>query len=340
MRGLREAFREFDYVVLTKPPNLAWATEFPDALALVVDVKTGESTLYVPRLDFRRARATAKADRIIGFAAIEVPPRAPGEELIVAKNILEKLKELRGRVASDASGLGEDVTAKILGMRSIKGEEELGRMKRALEITEEVLSSLGDLEGLREREVAASIYKRMVELGSDGVAFEPIVASGPHSAWPHYNYGDRRISRGDVVVADVGARYRLYCADMTRTFVVGAPPSQLRDALYAVYEAAKTAEKYVKSGVPARDIDLAARGVLEEYGFAQYYIHSTGHGVGVEVHELPRVSPASEDVVKEGMVITIEPGVYINGLGGVRIENMIHISSSGSAVLNKTPYLI
>ncbi|MEM3326128.1 MAG: M24 family metallopeptidase, partial [Thermoproteus sp.] len=214
------------------------------------------------------------------------------------------------------------------------------RIKKALEITEETMSSLRDLRGHSEREIASTIYKRMVELGSDGVAFEPIVGSGPHSAWPHYNYGDRVVSYGDSVVIDIGARYKLYCADMTRTFLVGEPPSQLKDALYAVYEASKAAERAVKAGVPAREVDLAARRVVEEYGFGRYFIHSTGHGVGIEVHEPPRVSATSEDVLKEGMVITIEPGVYIPDIGGVRIENMVYISPGGVSVMNKTPYII
>ncbi|MEZ0249226.1 MAG: aminopeptidase P family protein [Thermoproteus sp.] len=341
MKRLLDAFREYDYVVLTRPSNLAYAVGFPDGLALVVDVKTGGATLYVSRLDYRRALALAGSVEVVGFAAAEVPPKNPDERLVVAKSLVEHLREgLKGRVASDSKDVGEDVNGKILELRAVKTEEELARMKKALEITEEVMLSLGDLRGRSEREIASTIYKRMIELGSDGVAFEPIVGSGPHSAWPHYNYGDRVVSYGDVVVVDIGARYKLYCADMTRTFLVGEPPSQLKDALYAVYEASKAAERAVKAGAPAREVDLAARRVVEEYGFGRYFIHSTGHGVGVEVHEPPRVSATSEDVLKEGMVITIEPGVYIPDIGGVRIENMAYISPGGAAIMNKTPHLI
>lgn len=340
MKRLVEAFRDYDYLVLTKPANLAYAAGFPDGLALVIDVKTGAAELYVSRLDYRRALATAKADRVIGFAAAEIPPRSPDEELVVAKSLSERLKEmLKGRVASDNKELGEDVSNKILEIRAIKTEEEVERMRKALEITEKALSMLGRLEGRTEREVASEVYKLMIQLGSDGVAFEPIVGSGPHSAWPHYSYGDRRITYGDVVVVDVGAKYKLYCADMTRTFLVGEISQPLKDAVYAVYEAVKAAERAVKAGAPAKEVDLAARRTLEEYGYGRYFIHSTGHGVGVEVHELPRVSATSEDVLREGMVITIEPGVYIPNIGGARIENMVYISSSGPIVLNKLPYL-
>ncbi|AEA13266.1 transcriptional regulator, Fis family [Thermoproteus uzoniensis 768-20] len=341
MRRLLEALKDYDYVVLTKPSNLAYAIGFPDGLALVVDVKTGGTTLYVSRLDYRRALASVAADRVVAFATAEIPPRGPGEELLIAKNLLEKLKEtLGGRVASDSREVGEDVSGKILEVRSIKTEEEVGRMRKALEITEEALSSLHRLEGRREREIAAEIYRHMIELGSDGVAFEPIVGSGPHSAWPHYNYGDRRVTYGDVVVIDVGARYRFYCADMTRTYLVGDVPRQLKDAVYAVYEASRAAEKAIRAGVSAREVDLSARKVLEDYGFGQYFIHSTGHGVGVEVHEPPRLSAASDDVLKEGMVVTVEPGVYIPGIGGVRIENMVYVSLSGAVVMNRLPYIV
>ncbi|MGC9118135.1 MAG: M24 family metallopeptidase [Thermoproteus sp.] len=341
MRRLLEALKDYDYVVLTKPSNLAYAVGFPDGLALVIDVKTGGTALYVSRLDYRRALASVTADRVVAFATAEIPPRGPGEELLVAKNLFEKLKEtLGGRVASDSREVGEDVSGKILEVRSVKTEEEVGRMRKALEITEEALSSLQRLEGRREREIAAEIYRRMIELGSDGVAFEPIVGSGPHSAWPHYNYGDRRVTYGDVVVIDVGARYRFYCADMTRTYLVGDVPRQLKDAVYAVYEASRAAEKAIRAGAAAREVDLSARKVLEDYGFGRYFIHPTGHGVGVEVHEPPRLSAASDDVLKEGMVVTVEPGVYIPGIGGVRIENMVYISPSGAVVMNRLPYIV
>jgi len=341
MRRLLEALKGYDYVVLTRPSNLAYAVGFPDGLALVVDVKTGEAALYVSRLDYRRALASVAVDKIIAFATAEIPPRGPGEELLVAKNLLDRLREaLKGRVASDSKEIGEDVSSKILEVRSIKTEEEVGKIRKALEITEDALSRLGSLEGRSEREIAAEIYRLMISLGSDGVAFEPIVGSGPHSAWPHYNYGDRRIAYGDAVVVDVGARYRLYCADMTRTYLIGEAPRQLRDAVYAVYEASKAAERAIRAGVAAREVDLSARKVLEDYGFGQYFIHSTGHGVGVEVHEPPRLSATSDDVLKEGMVVTVEPGVYVPGVGGVRIENMVYISPSGATVMNRLPYIV
>lgn len=337
---IAQELKDYDYLLVTKRANLAYITGFPDALALIVDLRTGASTLYVSRLDYRRALALAKADVIKGYATAEIPPREPDEALIIAKNLMDLLKsEAKGRVASDTKELGDDVSEKLQSIRSIKTEEEVQKIRRALEITEEVFSEL-QLEGRRERDVAAFIYRRMLELGSDGVAFEPIVGSGPNSAWPHYNYGERRIAYGDSVVVDIGARYQLYCADMTRTYLIGDVVPALKDALYAVYEAAKAAEKAARENVPAKEVDLAARKTLEEYGFGKYYIHSTGHGVGVEVHELPRISPTSEDMLKVGMVFTIEPGVYINNVGGVRIENMAYLSPDGLIVLNRTRYII
>ncbi|MEM1571651.1 aminopeptidase P family protein [Pyrobaculum sp.] len=341
LEKLVKAFSErFDYLVLTRGPNLAYAVGMPDAVGLVVDLKTGGSTLYVSRLDYARARSIAAVDKVVGISSAEIPPRRPGEELVIAPSFNEVVKKLEGRVASDNKEVGTDVSQEILEIRSVKDDWEVAIMKEALRITEGVYQRLASarLVGLRERDVAALVYKWFMEDGADGVAFDPIVASGPNGAYPHYRFGDRKIAHGDYVVVDIGARKDLYCADMTRTFTIGLNPA-LRDALYAVYEAVKAAEKVAGEGVPAAEVDKAARKVLEEYGFGQYFIHSTGHGVGVEVHEPPRLFSTSKDVLRRGHVVTIEPGVYIEGVGGVRIEDMVYING-GAVVLNKTPLLL
>lgn len=341
LEKLTRAFREkFDYLVLTRGPNLAYAVGMPDAVGLVAELGTGHSTLYVSRLDYTRARSHAHVDKVVAIASAEIPPKRPGEELVVAPSFADVVKKLGGRIASDNRELGVDISGEIAELRAVKDEWELGVMKEALKITEGVYVRLGQgkLVGLRERHVAALVYKWFLEEGADGVAFEPIVASGPNGAYPHYRFGDRRISHGDYVVVDIGAKKGVYCSDMTRTFTLGGGPV-LRDAMYAVYEAVKAAEKAAKEGAPAAEVDKAARGVIEEYRFAPYFIHSTGHGVGVEVHEPPRLYSTSKDVLRKGHVVTIEPGVYIEGVGGVRIEDMVYIDV-GAVVLNRLPRVL
>lgn len=341
--GLRKIVEKFagryDYLVLTRPPNLAYSVGMPDALGLVVDLSTGHSTLYVSRLDYTRAKAVAKVDKVVALASAEVPPRRAGEELVVAPSFIEAVKLQGKKVASDNKEIGVDVSAELLEVRSVKDEEELQVIKEALKITEGAYSRLSDMKlvGLRERDVAALVYKWFLEDGADGVAFDPIVASGPNGAFPHYRYGDRRIRHGDLVVVDIGAKKGAYCSDMTRT--LGSPTGVLKDAVYAVYEALKAAEKAVREGVPAAEVDKAARDVITEYGFAPYFIHSTGHGVGVEVHEPPRLYVTSKETLRRGNVVTIEPGVYIEGVGGVRIEDMVYVDG-GAVVLNKTPHIL
>ncbi|ABO09482.1 aminopeptidase P family protein [Pyrobaculum calidifontis] len=342
LKKLAKAFSErFDYLVLTKSPNLAYAVGMPDALGLVLELSTGRATLYVSRLDYARAKATAPVDKIVALASTELPPRRPGEELEIASSFLDVAKRLQGRVASDSKELGVDVSTELLDLRSVKEEWELELMREALKITERAFLRLGEMRlvGLRERDVAALVYKWFMEEGADGVAFDPIVASGPNGAFPHYRFGDRKITQGDLVVVDIGAKKDVYCSDMTRTLLMGNPGPVLKDAVYAVYEAVKAAEKAVREGAPAADVDKAARDVLGEYGFANYFIHSTGHGVGVEVHEPPRLYATSKEVLKRGQVITIEPGVYIDGVGGVRIEDMVYVAEGG-VVLNRVPHLL
>ncbi len=337
LKRLVNAFsKKFDFLVLTTGPNLAYAVGMPDALGLVVELSTGYSTLYVSRLDYARAKSTTAVDKVIGVSTAEIPPRRRGEELVTTP-FVDIVKKLEGSVASDNKELGVDVRGEILELRSVKSEWELEVMKRALEITERAYVSLSDVKlvGMRERDVAALIYKWFIEYGADGVAFDPIVASGPNGAYPHYKFGDREITYGDYVVIDAGAKRGVYCSDMTRTLAFGQSTA-LRDAMYAVYEAVKAAEKRVGDGVPAAEVDKTAREVLSEYGYGEYFIHSTGHGVGVEVHEPPRLFATSKEVLKRGQVVTIEPGVYIEGVGGVRIEDMVYIDG-GAVVLNKYP---
>jgi Xaa-Pro aminopeptidase len=196
--------------------------------------------------------------------------------------------------------------------------------------------------GVTERVVAAALERAMRDAGYERPAFDTIVGSGPHSALPHYRAGDRILISGDLVVLDFGGVLDGYCCDLTRTVSVGAPSAESRRVHAAVHEAQRAAIAAVKPGVAATDVDLAARNVLEQHALAEAFGHGTGHGLGLEIHEEPRITRPRANIepvrLEPGMVFTIEPGVYLAGWGGVRIEDDVLVTETGCEVLTTVPY--
>ncbi len=347
-----------DVIVIVNGANLEYFTGIDSGLMFVVN-RSMDTTLIVPRLDLQRVQEIVGSDtRLIGYSTVEVPQRMPGESLFVSKSIGDYLLREVGlkpnnivgidnpdsSVAKELNSVGVkivNINESILRLREIKDEYEIRMIEEATRITEEALDDAlkGGLEGRRERDVAAMLYQGMIGRGAEDVAFKPIVASGPNGVYPHHVFTDRVIRRGEFVTIDVGARYHLYCTDMTRTIAVGGSVSgKIKDAALAVLEAFRKASNSVRPGVKARDVDSIARNVLAEYGFDSYYIHSTGHGgVGIEVHERPSIGPSSDEELKPNEVITVEPGVYIKGIGGVRIEDTILVTESGSRAISRYP---
>jgi Xaa-Pro aminopeptidase len=197
--------------------------------------------------------------------------------------------------------------------------------------------------GVAEREVAAAIESALRQAGFERPAFDTIVASGPNAALPHHRAGDRRIENGDLVVLDFGGVLDGYCSDLTRTVSVGPPSEEIRRIYAAVLAAQQAAVAAVGPGVDASTVDRAARAVLEQAGLGEAFGHGTGHGLGLEVHEEPRLSRTSAGTIppprplQPGMVVTIEPGAYLPGWGGVRIEDDVAVTSDGRAVLTSVP---
>ena len=207
-------------------------------------------------------------------------------------------------------------------LRMVKDKGEIEAMKHAAKaadrVFEEILS--WDLVGMRERELALKIELALREL-SDGISFEPIVASGENGANPHHEPGNRRLRKGDMVILDYGAKWRGYCSDITRTIALGRPNERLVEIYEIVKEAQERAYRAVREGVPAREVDHAARETIGNAGYGEYFTHRTGHGLGLDVHEEPYIGPDGNVVLRNGMTFTIEPGIYVPGLGGVRIED-------------------
>jgi Xaa-Pro aminopeptidase len=190
---------------------------------------------------------------------------------------------------------------------------------------------------MKESELAAELEYRMRRLGAEKPSFDTIVAGGPRSALPHAQPTAARLESGDLVVVDMGALQEGYCSDMTRMLFLGTPGNKVKRTYRAVLEAQLAAIDAARAGVSTARVDRAARQVLKGYGLEKAFVHSTGHGLGLEIHEPPRVGKRDRTVLEAGMAITIEPGVYLEGFGGIRIEDTVVVTRTGCEILTPTP---
>ncbi len=246
----------------------------------------------------------------------------------------------RHRKLSERSGARLVLTERwVEELREVKEPAELERIAQAAALTDRAFDHiLGVLApGMTETEVAVELESFMRLNGSEGVAFPSIVASGPNSSRPHATVTGRRIDHGDPVTLDFGARIGGYCADMTRTVVVGTATDEFREVYEVVRSANTIGVETVRGGLSGAAIDGTAREAIGDAGFGEHFGHGLGHGVGLEVHELPSVGPRGSRPVPPGAVVTIEPGVYLEGRFGVRIEDLVVVESDGCHVLTTSP---
>jgi Xaa-Pro aminopeptidase len=223
-------------------------------------------------------------------------------------------------------------------LRFVKDESELKIIKKAVKIADEAFSHVTKLikPGIREIEVAAEIEYHMKKLGASGPSFDTIVASGKRSALPHGVATEKVIEMGDIITLDYGCIYKNYCSDMTRTVFLGEPNKDLIKIYEIVLKAQLEASSSAFRGMKGKDIDKIARSIISENGYGPNFGHSLGHGVGIEIHEEPRLSVKGEVVMENRMVVTVEPGIYVEGLGGVRIEDIIVINDQKPEVLTSS----
>lgn len=221
-------------------------------------------------------------------------------------------------------------------LRMIKTGDEISYLRKAGSVAdaafEEILSLR--IEGMRELDLARAIEEAMRHFGAERIAFETLVASGPFSALPHHRAGQRKIARGDVVILDYGCRVGGYCSDITRTVVCGEAAEEVKEIYTIVERAQEDAVKAVKPGVPAQEIDKTARGEIGSAGYEKQFIHRTGHGIGLDVHEEPYLVEGNSLVLEEGMAFSVEPGIYIPGRFGIRIEDIVVVSGEGAQRMN------
>jgi len=333
-----------DGIVITHLDHIRYLTGFTGTAGLLV-MSPKSADFFT---DFRyadQARKQVAGARVIivkkdplvalkDFPQLNVKNRKyafSSEYLTVAQKV--KLQQ----ALPDSLFIPADSTLAELGW--VKDSNEIASIKKAVEISdaafERILSVIKP--GVRERELAAELEYQMAKLGSEKPAFETIVASGYRSAMPHGIASLKKVKKGEFITFDFGATVSGYVSDVTRTIILGKPSQKQKKIYNVVLKAQKAGIKKVKAGVMAKVIDQASRKVIEKAGFGKNFGHGTGHGIGYYVHLGPRVSSLSEDKLMVNNVITIEPGIYITGWGGVRIEDDVVVGKTGGKVLNKAP---
>ncbi len=329
----KTAFTEngFDGYLIFNSNNQLYFIGFPGTSAILVPAE-GESTVYVYGVNYEQAKAAqgsgfkvelVKADENltekIAKQAASCKVRKLAVDALGVESWRALTKELQKQTALEVNN------SYIAALRAVKDKQEIEFMRKAGELTSEGMKAACETvkAGAKEFEVAAEIEYAMRIRGAGPTAFETIVASGASSAFPHGGCSGREIRDGDLVVVDIGATYNYYCSDMTRTLVAGKP-SEKQQKIYDIVELAQdSAFRQIKAGVSVAELDAAARGVIESAGYGDFFVHRLGHGVGLEVHEPPSLNPASKDVLAAGIVVTDEPGIYLPGFGGVRIEDTV-----------------
>lgn len=333
---------------MTRLEKLQASIEEPLLVSNLVNVR------YLAGFDSSNAALVVEPERVrlfSDFRYAELGRSIEGVEFVETKrSLFAALAELlEGRLGFEADDLTygnwETVSAGGLelvprrglveGLRAVKDEAELEAVRRAAALTSEAYARLAEetFVGRTERDLAWRLGELFRELGADEPAFETIVAAGPNGARPHWRPSDREVGAGETVVVDSGARVDGYCSDCTRTFATGPLPERLQEAYGVCLEAQLAGLEAVRAGATGVEADAAARRVIDNAGFGEAFGHGLGHGVGVDVHEAPRLSRESTDTLVAGNVVTVEPGIYLEGLGGIRIEDLVIVGEDGPEVL-------
>ncbi|MGI9621229.1 MAG: M24 family metallopeptidase [Acidimicrobiales bacterium] len=332
-----------DGLLITNLTNVRWLTGFTGSNAAVLvtidRLVVFTDTRYRDQAPAEMVAAGLDADVVIGTDVVEVVASLtqPGQTLgLEADDVSWGLQQ---RLASATAPELVATSRELLTLRSRKDPGELMRIRAAAAIADRSLAEVAPIlsEGATEREVALALDDSMRRAGAQGPAYETIVASGPRAALPHARPTDRVIGPGDLVIIDVGAAVDGYRSDMTRSFVVGDPTAEQKRMLDVVLEAQESGKTLVCAGVSAREVDTACRSVITDAGWGEEFSHGTGHGVGLDIHEHPRLSSRTDDVLESGMVVTIEPGVYLPDRGGVRWEDLLVVTADGFEVLTESP---
>jgi Xaa-Pro dipeptidase len=349
----QQAAHGLDYVALMPGANLRYLTGLNLYLferpIVFFFPREGRPAAIVPTLEVPRVEADLpfEAELFVysdeeghqpaferACRALNLPGKRLGVEFLNMR-VLE-LKQLEkyapGCQTLDAGGV-------LSQLRMTKGAEEIEYMRQAIRITEQALQQVADFiqPDRTDSETVAELKIAFLRAGAEGMSFEPIVGVGPDSASSHVVPSGRVIEPGDLIVIDCGVTYQGYIADITRTFAVGPVAPQWERVYEIVKEANAAGRAAVRPGVPAQEVDRAARQVIAQAGYGEYFVHRTGHGLGLEVHEPPYIVEGNEELLQAGMTFTVEPGIYLPGQGGVRIEDDVLVTSQGAETLTTFP---
>ncbi len=338
--------QKLDAAIILTEPNVTYFTGQRNLGSVVFVPAAAKPVIFTNTLEKSRAQTSGMLSLSVGKENADLRAKSifeaiknycKGEKIKLGKVGLEKNELTLGQFSRAKKFLHanfSDISTDLLNQRAIKEPEEIKLIRRAAAIADSAEKAVRESlrAGMTESELAAVAETEMRARGAEWFSFETIVGSGPNGAVPHHQTSNRKIRASDLVVVDLGAIYKSYCSDTTRTFCL--KPALKEEKIYSIVaHAQRAAIEKINSG-SAKIVDKAARDFIKKFGFE--LIHGTGHGIGVEVHELPYLGPQSKDKLKEGTVFTIEPGVYVKGFGGVRIEDMFLKTKKGFEILTKS----
>ncbi len=344
MARLRESLAA-DALLVSLPANILYLCGFSGSAGLLL-VEAARSTLFTDsRYTFQSRQEVSGARVLIAKKGLLA---GVGDRLSARRGHIRLAASLKHLTVAQRDALGTrlgkrlrwtDDRGVVERLRAVKSRSELAVMREAAVLISRVFEKVVTLirPGLTELELAARIDYEIKLMGGSGPSFETIVAAGPRSSWAHARPSAKPLAKNELVVLDQGAILRAYCSDLTRTVHVGRASPRTRSLYEAVLEAQQAAKAAIRPGVKAGDVDAAARGALKRRRLAQFFTHSTGHGLGLEVHEMPRIGRGEETILQEGMVLTVEPGVYLDGVGGIRIEDDVVVTKTGAEGLTTAP---
>jgi Xaa-Pro aminopeptidase len=337
---------QVDALLISSPANWRWLSGFtgsnamllitPEKAIIATDFRYHErARIETPHFELFKHERTAKHDRAF-FKAVNAA-RIGVEQKHVTLEQAAKWRKLRTGIQ------WKPLPETVEPMRAIKTAGEIEIMRRAAVITDQAMSQFPEIArpGLTEKQLAWELEKIMREAGADGTAFPTIVASGPNSALPHHTTGGRKLQIGDVIIVDMGAKLDGYHSDLTRTFYLGnEPSSQFWDIYNLVYRAQQNVFANLRSGMTLREADALARDLIHKAGHKEHFGHGLGHGVGLDIHEDPFLSPRAPEsaTIEAGMNVTVEPGIYIPGWGGIRLEEFALVTHKGLELISHCPY--